>query len=110
MTLDGLLTGFQNLVMIGQLSGMRRGAAGLRAKELLEQFNLTDAGGRLAKGYSGGMRRRLDLAGSLIGHPPVLFLDEPTTGLDPTSRAEVWEIVRGLSTQGVTILLTTQYL
>jgi ABC-2 type transport system ATP-binding protein len=110
VTLDGLLTGFQNLVMIGQLSGMRRGAAGLRAKELLDQFNLTDAGGRLAKGYSGGMRRRLDLAASLVGRPPVLFLDEPTTGLDPTSRAEVWEIVRGLSNQGVTILLTTQYL
>jgi ABC-2 type transport system ATP-binding protein len=110
VTLDGLLTGFQNLVMIGQLSGIKRSSAGLRANELLDQFNLTDAGGRLAKGYSGGMRRRLDLAASLVGRPPVLFLDEPTTGLDPTSRAEVWDIVRGLSDQGVTILLTTQYL
>jgi ABC-2 type transport system ATP-binding protein len=110
VTLDGLLTGLQNLVMIGQLSGLKRGAARLRANELLEQFNLTDAGGRVAKGYSGGMRRRLDLAGSMVARPAVLFLDEPTTGLDPTSRAEVWEVVRGLSSEGVTIMLTTQYL
>ncbi len=110
VTLDGLLTGYQNLVMAGQLSGLKRGTANCRANELLSAFNLTDAGGRLAKGYSGGMRRRLDLAASLVASPPVLFLDEPTTGLDPTSRAEVWEIVRGLADRGVTVLLTTQYL
>ena len=110
VTLDGLLTGYQNLVMTGQLSGLKGSAAGQRAKDLLERFDLSEAGGRLVKGYSGGMRRRLDLAASLMARPPVLFLDEPTTGLDPTSRAEVWEIVRDLSSQGVTVLLTTQYL
>jgi ABC-2 type transport system ATP-binding protein len=110
VTLDGLLTGYQNLVMAGQLSGLSRRAANQRASELLERFDLAGAGGRLAKGYSGGMRRRLDLAASLVASPPVLFLDEPTTGLDPTSRAEVWEIVRELTSQGVTVLLTTQYL
>jgi ABC-2 type transport system ATP-binding protein len=110
VTLDGLLTGSQNLIMAGQLSGMSRRAANQRATELLDRFDLTGAGGRLVKGYSGGMRRRLDLAASLVANPPVLFLDEPTTGLDPTSRAEVWEIVRELTTQGVTVLLTTQYL
>jgi len=110
VTLDGLLTGYQNLVMAGQLSGLKRGTANLRANELLQAFNLADAGGRLVKGYSGGMRRRLDLAASLVASPPVLFLDEPTTGLDPTSRAEVWEIVRDLAAGGVTVLLTTQYL
>jgi ABC-2 type transport system ATP-binding protein len=110
VTLDGLLTGYQNLVMAGQLSGLKRGAANSRATELLSAFNLSGAGGRLVKGYSGGMRRRLDLAASLVASPPVLFLDEPTTGLDPTSRAEVWEIVRELAAGGVTVLLTTQYL
>ena len=110
VTLDGLLTGYQNLVMAGQLSGLKRSAAIQRANELLARFDLTEAGGRLVKGYSGGMRRRLDLAASLVASPPVLFLDEPTTGLDPTSRAEVWEIVRELTAQGVTVLLTTQYL
>jgi ABC-2 type transport system ATP-binding protein len=110
VTLDGLLTGYQNLVMAGQLSGLSRTAANERANELLVRFDLAEAGGRLVKGYSGGMRRRLDLAASLVASPPVLFLDEPTTGLDPTSRAEVWEIVRELTARGVTVLLTTQYL
>ena len=110
VTLDGLLTGYQNLVMAGQLSGLGRRAANERADELLVRFDLAEAGGRLVKGYSGGMRRRLDLAASLVASPPVLFLDEPTTGLDPTSRAEVWEIVRELTARGVTVLLTTQYL
>jgi ABC-2 type transport system ATP-binding protein len=110
VTLDGLLTGYQNLVMAGQLSGLKRTVANDRANELLARFDLVEAGGRLVKGYSGGMRRRLDLAASLVASPPVLFLDEPTTGLDPTSRAEVWEIVRELTSQGVTVLLTTQYL
>ena len=85
---------------------MRRGRAG----ELLERFDLADAGGRAAKTYSGGMRRRLDLAASLVGRPQVLFLDEPTTGLDPRSRTELWGVVRGLMADGVTVLLTTQYL
>lgn len=110
VTLDGLLTGHQNLVMAGELSGLRRRAAFRRADELLDMFNLSDAGRRLVKGYSGGMRRRLDLAASMVGRPPLLFLDEPTTGLDPTSRSEVWEIVRVLTAEGVTVLLTTQYL
>jgi ABC-2 type transport system ATP-binding protein len=110
VTLDGLLTGFQNLQMVGELSGPRRREAARRARELLERFGLADAARRLAKGYSGGMRRRLDLAASLVARPPVLFLDEPTTGLDPTSRAEVWAVVEELAAQGVTVLLTTQYL
>jgi ABC-2 type transport system ATP-binding protein len=110
VTVDGLLTGRQNLVMAGQLSGMGRSAASERAIELLSSFHLLEAGGRVVKGYSGGMRRRLDLAASMVASPPILFLDEPTTGLDPTSRAEVWEVVRALTAQGVTVLLTTQYL
>ena len=110
VTLDGLLSGQQNLTMTGQLSGLKRAAATARAAELLDRFDLAEAGGRLVKGYSGGMRRRLDLAASLMARPPVLFLDEPTTGLDPTSRAAVWDIVRDLTSQGVTVLLTTQYL
>ena len=110
VTVDGLLTGRQNLVMAAQLSGLSRRDAGRRADELLGQFGLTDAGGRVAKGYSGGMRRRLDLAASLVSRPPLLFLDEPTTGLDPTSRADVWDVIRGLTSEGVTVLLTTQYL
>ncbi len=109
-TLDPLLTGRQNLVLIGELSDLGRADSRARAKELLAQFELTDAADRVVKGYSGGMRRRLDLAGSLMTRPPVLFLDEPTTGLDPTSRQRVWEAIRELLGEGVTVLLTTQYL
>ena len=109
-TLDPLLTGRQNLVLIGELSDLGRAESRARAKELLAQFELTDAADRVVKGYSGGMRRRLDLAGSLMTRPPVLFLDEPTTGLDPTSRQRVWEAIRELLGEGVTVLLTTQYL
>jgi daunorubicin resistance ABC transporter ATP-binding subunit len=109
-TLDGLLTGRQNLVLVGELSGMRTGQARARAAELLELFELADAADRVVKGYSGGMRRRLDLAASLLTRPPVLFLDEPTTGLDPVSRQRVWEVIRELIGSGVTVLLTTQYL
>ena len=109
-TLDGLLTGRQNLVLVGELCEMGRTAARARATELLEQFELTDAADRVLKGYSGGMRRRLDLAASLMTRPPVLFLDEPTTGLDPTSRQRVWDAIRVLVGDGVTVLLTTQYL
>jgi ABC-2 type transport system ATP-binding protein len=109
-TLDETLTGRQNLLMIGQLSRMRRREAAARAEELLGTFELTDAAGRVLKGYSGGMRRRLDLAASMMTRPPVLFLDEPTTGLDPTSRRRVWEVIRGLVAEGTTVLLTTQYL
>jgi daunorubicin resistance ABC transporter ATP-binding subunit len=109
-TVDGLLTGRQNLVMVGRLSGLRRAEARARADELLDQFDLSDAADRVLKGYSGGMRRRLDLAAGLVTRPPVLFLDEPTTGLDPTSRVRMWEVIRGLVAEGVTLLLTTQYL
>ena len=109
-TLDEVLTGRQNLVMVGELSGMRRAAAARRAGELLERFELSDAADRVVGGYSGGMRRRLDLAASVLTSPPVLFLDEPTTGLDPTSRLRVWDVIRELVSDGVTVLLTTQYL
>ncbi len=109
-TLDPLLTGRQNLSLVGALSDMSRSATKARATELLEQFELTDAADRVLKGFSGGMRRRLDLAASMMTRPPVLFLDEPTTGLDPTSRQRVWESIRVLLAQGVTVLLTTQYL
>jgi daunorubicin resistance ABC transporter ATP-binding subunit len=109
-TVDELLTGRQNLVMIGRLSGLRRAEARVRAAELLDQFDLADAADRILKGYSGGMRRRLDLAAGLVTRPPVLFLDEPTTGLDPTSRVRMWDVIRELVTDGVTLLLTTQYL
>ncbi len=109
-TLDEILSGRENLVMIGCLSGLRRAPAVARARDLLAQFDLTDAADRLLKTYSGGMRRRLDLAAGLVTRPPVLFLDEPTTGLDPTSRARMWEVIRGLVADGVTLLLTTQYL
>ena len=109
-TVDDVLTGRQNLVMIGELSGLRRSQARRRAAELLEQFDLADAGDRVLKGYSGGMRRRLDLAAGLVTKPPVLFLDEPTTGLDPTSRVRMWDIIRELVADGATLLLTTQYL
>jgi ABC-2 type transport system ATP-binding protein len=109
-TLDELLTGRQNLVMVGELSGLRRRNAKARADELLARFELSDAADRIMKGYSGGMRRRLDLAAGLVTRPPVLFLDEPTTGLDPTSRLRMWEVIRELVAEGVTLLLTTQYL
>ncbi len=109
-TVDELLTGRQNLVMIGRLSGLRRKDAAERATELLEQFGLSDAADRILTGYSGGMRRRLDLAAGLVTRPPVLFLDEPTTGLDPSSRLRMWDVIRELVTGGVTLLLTTQYL
>jgi ABC-2 type transport system ATP-binding protein len=109
-TLDEVLTGRQNLVMIGRLSGLNRTAARARARELLDHFDLTDAADRILKEYSGGMRRRLDLAASLVTRPPVLFLDEPTTGLDPTSRVRMWAVIRDRVAEGVTLLLTTQYL
>jgi len=107
---DEILTGKENLVMFGQLYRLSRKAANARADELLERFHLTDAANRSLKTYSGGMRRRLDLAASLIVAPPVLFLDEPTTGLDPRSRNDMWEVIRELVTDGTTVLLTTQYL
>jgi ABC-2 type transport system ATP-binding protein len=108
--LDEYLTGRANLVMIGQLSRLTASAARRRADEMLERFSLTEAATRAVKTYSGGMRRRLDLAASLIGYPSVLFLDEPTTGLDPNARAMTWDIVRALAAEGTTLLLTTQYL
>jgi len=108
--LDNSLTGRANLVMVGRLSRLSRAEAWARAGELLDRFGLADAAGRAVKTYSGGMRRRLDLAASLIGRPEVLFLDEPTTGLDPRSRAVMWDIIRDLATGGATLLLTTQYL
>src|ERR1700746_783518 len=108
--LDEDLTGRANLIMIGQLSRLTANAARRRADEMLERFDLTEAAGRAVKTYSGGMRRRLDLAGSLIGLPEVVFLGEPTTGLDPNSRAVMWEIIRQLAADGTTLLLTTQYL
>jgi ABC-2 type transport system ATP-binding protein len=107
---DELLTGRENLVMMGQLYRLTAASAKVRAQELLEEFDLVEAAGRPAKTYSGGMRRRLDLAVSLIATPPVLFLDEPTTGLDPRSRLAMWEIIKNLLAGGTTILLTTQYL
>src|SRR5690606_32935664 len=109
-TLDGLLTGRQNLEMMAELCGLSRTEARRRAVELLERFDLTYAGDRMVKGYSGGMRRRLDLAASIVNRPPVLFLDEPTTGLDPTSRMRMWDLLRELVRDGLTLLLTTQYL
>jgi len=109
-TLDELLTGTQNLVLVGELSKLSRSRAERRAAELLERFELSDAAGRMLKAYSGGMRRRLDLAASLMARPPVLFLDEPTTGLDPTSRQRMWDLIRALVADGTTVLLTTQYL
>jgi ABC-2 type transport system ATP-binding protein len=108
--LDEYLTGRSNLVMIGRLSRLTARAASRRADDLLDRFGLTEAATRAVKTYSGGMRRRLDLAASLIGHPALLFLDEPTTGLDPSARALMWDIVRELEADGTTLLLTTQYL
>ncbi|MBK1782770.1 ATP-binding cassette domain-containing protein [Prauserella cavernicola] len=107
---DDLLSGYENLVLMGRLFRLGAGSARRRARELLELFDLAAAGRRQVKTYSGGMRRRLDLAISLVTAPPVLFLDEPTTGLDPRSRGDVWTTVRGLLADGVTVLLTTQYL
>ncbi len=109
-SVDEMLTGFENLLLIGRLLGQSRAEAKANARDLLARFALSDAAGRAAKTYSGGMRRRLDLAASLISRPRVLFLDEPTTGLDPRSRLDLWQLVRDLVTDGVTVLLTTQYL
>jgi len=110
VTMDDLLSGLQNLVMIGRLYHFSRKDSVRRARELLERFGLTDAANRQVKTYSGGMRRRLDLAAGLIASPSVLFLDEPTTGLDPESRNAAWEGIRGLVRGGTTLLLTTQYI
>jgi len=107
---DEDLTGFENLVLIGRLLEIPKAECKRRATELLDRFELSDAAGRSVKTYSGGMRRRLDLAASLVQRPQVLFLDEPTTGLDPRSRSEVWAMIRGLVADGTTVLLTTQYL
>ncbi|GII58286.1 daunorubicin resistance protein DrrA family ABC transporter ATP-binding protein [Planotetraspora thailandica] len=107
---DEVLSGRENLVMFGRLHHLGRAAARRRAEELLARFGLEDAGGKPVKDYSGGMRRRLDLAAGMILSPAVLFLDEPTTGLDPRGRGEVWDAVRGLVATGCTVLLTTQYL
>jgi oleandomycin transport system ATP-binding protein len=109
-SVDEGLSGINNLIMIGRLLGESRAHARARAVTLLDRFDLTDAAQRPVKTYSGGMRRRLDLAASMVGSPRVLFLDEPTTGLDPRSRSDVWDMVRGLVADGVTVLLTTQYL
>ena len=109
-SVDETLTGLENLVLIGRLTGQTRAAARARGQDLLASFRLEDAADRAVKTYSGGMRRRLDLAASLVTRPRVLYLDEPTTGLDPRSRNEMWEVVRGLTATGVTVLLTTQYL
>jgi ABC-2 type transport system ATP-binding protein len=109
-SVDDDLTGEENLILLGRLLGYRHSRAKARAAELLEAFNLVEAPGRLVKGYSGGMRRRLDIAASIIVTPALMFLDEPTTGLDPHSRNQVWDIVRALAAGGTTILLCTQYL
>jgi ABC-2 type transport system ATP-binding protein len=108
--LDGLLTGVENLRMMARLSGLRGAAAGRRADELLARFGLTEAARRRVATYSGGMRRRLDLAASLVGRPGVIFLDEPTTGLDLPSRQVMWQVIEDLAGSGVTVFLTTQYL
>jgi ABC-2 type transport system ATP-binding protein len=107
---DENLTGLENLTMVGRLYGMSRARAKRRGTELLERFDLVDAGRRVTSTYSGGMRRRLDLAAALVAKPPVLFLDEPTTGLDPRSRISLWETIEELAAEGTTVLLTTQYL
>lgn len=109
-SIDEYLTGRQNLVMVGELSRLARGEAKRRASNLLERFELGDAADRMTKTYSGGMRRKLDLAASLITQPEVLFLDEPTTGLDPRARMGMWQLIRELGEAGTTLLLTTQYL
>ncbi|MGI8880111.1 MAG: ATP-binding cassette domain-containing protein [Jatrophihabitans sp.] len=107
---DEYLTGYENLDMVGRLYHLGRAKSRERSRELLAQFRLEDAADRPVKTYSGGMRRRLDLAGALVAQPPVLFLDEPTTGLDPRSRTEMWEVIQGLVAGGTSLLLTTQYL
>jgi ABC-2 type transport system ATP-binding protein len=107
---DEILTGRENLDMVGRLYHLSASDSRRRAEELLEQFGLTDAGGRQVKTYSGGMRRRLDLAASLVARPRILFLDEPTTGLDPRSRLGMWDVIEDLVKEGATLLLTTQYL
>src|SRR5690349_223909 len=107
---DEQLTGRENLVLVGRLLDLTRAAAARRAEELLDQFGLADAADRRTRTYSGGMRRRLDLAASLVGRPEVIYLDEPTTGLDPSKREDMWDVVRELTLQGTTVLLTTQYL
>jgi ABC-2 type transport system ATP-binding protein len=107
---DEVLTGDENLRMMGALIGLRSADAARRSRELLERFELTESARRRVKTYSGGMRRRLDLAISLLSTPPVVFLDEPTTGLDPASRLELWSVIRHLADNGTTVLLTTQYL
>jgi ABC-2 type transport system ATP-binding protein len=107
---DAYLTGRENLRMIGRLAGLSRTAAGRRADELLERFDLTGVAGRTTRTYSGGMRRRLDVAASLVSRPAVLFLDEPTTGLDPRARIGLWRLLGELTAHGTTLLLTTQYL
>jgi ABC-2 type transport system ATP-binding protein len=108
--IDENLTGLENLTMVGRLYGMSRADARARGTELLERFELVEAARRPAKTYSGGMRRRLDLGAALVAKPPVLFLDEPTTGLDPRSRLSLWEVIENLVAEGTTVLLTTQYL
>ncbi|MDY6998162.1 MAG: ATP-binding cassette domain-containing protein [Actinomycetota bacterium] len=108
--LDDMLTGRENLVLFGQMRGLRRRAARRRADELIGEFELDHAADRSVRTYSGGMRRRVDIAAALVARPEVLFLDEPTTGLDPRSRRQVWELVSALAADGVTVLLTTQYL
>ena len=109
-TVDPLLTGRENLVMLGELHQMRRSDAAARAAQLLGEFSLDDAADRMTSGYSGGMRRRLDLAATLVSRPEVLFLDEPTTGLDPRGRSELWSVIDTLVGRGTTVVLTTQYL
>jgi len=109
-TVDENLTGIENLIMLGRLFRLPKKEAVLRANDLLERFNLNDAAKRIVKTYSGGMRRRLDLAASLIANPNILFLDEPTTGLDPRSRLMMWDVIQNLVNEGTTVLLTTQYL
>jgi ABC-2 type transport system ATP-binding protein len=109
-SVDEDLTGRENLILIGRLLGLKRAAAKARADELLEAFGLAEASGRLVKNFSGGMRRRLDISASIVVTPRLMFLDEPTTGLDPRSRNQVWDIIRALVSEGTTILLCTQYL
>ncbi|MFI6285824.1 ATP-binding cassette domain-containing protein [Streptomyces sp. NPDC051018] len=109
-SVDEDLTGTENLVLLGRLLGHSKTAAGIRAEQLLDAFGLSEAAGRQIKNYSGGMRRRIDIAASILNTPDLLFLDEPTTGLDPRSRNQVWDIVRAVVAQGTTVLLTTQYL
>ena len=107
---DENLTGFENLDMVGRLYHLSPAASRARARELIDMFDLVEAGDRVVKGFSGGMRRRIDLAGALVVNPPVLFLDEQTTGLDPRSRLALWDVIKKLVGEGTTVLLTTQYL